>query len=116
MEKITMKKFKEELNGKKSWFGIPALNNSEPIISNIERWFSNFSEPLENLPLRNCVAKSNRLIFTDVNIPHESSYLYFDGKEEKRNFYTESIENNTLYLMECITKYGYLYMGYIISK
>ena len=111
------------MNGKKTWFGIPAVRSSESRMETIEEWFSEFSKTQfsktlknQNQNLRNCVAKSNRLIFTDVNIPHESYYLYFDGKEEKKKFYTESIENNTLYLMECITKYGYLYLGYIIAK
>ena len=114
MKKITMKRFKEDLNGTLSYFGVYCMANKKPHTEDISCWFTNFEEKIPTGMLRKCVAKSNCLVFTKED--NTNSYLYFDQKGEKRSFYYTENDIYKLYLMESKNINGYLYMGYILEK
>jgi hypothetical protein len=113
MEKITMKQFKEEMNGSVSYFAVRAIRSRTPMLDKIEEWFKYCPWNIDFSRIRKCKAKSNCLIFTQDD--EEVSYLYFDGKDEKRSFYLIDDGNKKMYLMECEYENIYNYMGYVIQ-
>lgn len=115
MNKITMKKFKGDLNGTLSYFGAYGATKEKSQLEDIGLWFVDFSKDLKSGDLRLCTAKSNCLVFK--NKSNDNSYLYFDQKNEKRSFYYMENSKYKLYLMEATESTGTIYyMGYILNK